>query len=91
MKPDSETDKVIRQQIFESLSRDFDHADIDDTGKILVVQDGYWFDLSIETLDNGEPIECGQCEGTGRTQSASNLKEEEEECPVCDGSGQVAP
>lgn len=31
--------------------------------------------------------ECGQCEGTGRTQSASNL--EEEECPVCDGSGKL--
>lgn len=28
---------------------------------------------------------CGQCEGTGTTQSASNL--ESEECPVCDGMG----
>ena len=32
-------------------------------------------------------IECGQCEGTGRTQSASNL--EDEECPVCDGDGEI--
>ena len=31
--------------------------------------------------------ECGQCEGTGRTQSASNG--EDEECPVCDGSGVI--
>jgi len=28
---------------------------------------------------------CGQCGGTGTTQSASNL--EDEECPVCDGTG----
>jgi hypothetical protein len=34
-----------------------------------------------------EPIECGQCEGTGATLSASNLRTEE--CPVCDGSGEI--
>lgn len=31
--------------------------------------------------------DCGQCCGTGRTQSASNL--EDEECPVCDGTGKL--
>jgi DnaJ-class molecular chaperone len=39
-----------------------------------------------EEFDN-EPSECGQCEGTGTTQSASNL--ETEECPVCDGNGEI--
>jgi hypothetical protein len=34
-----------------------------------------------------EPEECGQCEGSGTTQSASTL--EDEECPVCDGSGEI--
>jgi len=29
--------------------------------------------------------DCGQCEGTGTTQNASDLQDEE--CPVCDGSG----
>lgn len=31
--------------------------------------------------------ECGQCEGSGETQSASNG--EDEECPVCDGTGEI--
>jgi hypothetical protein len=35
-----------------------------------------------------EPEECGQCEGTGTTQSASNG--EDEQCPVCDGSGEIS-
>ena len=30
---------------------------------------------------------CGQCEGTGFTNSASNL--EHEVCPVCDGEGVI--
>jgi len=34
-----------------------------------------------------DQIECGQCEGTGTTQSASNGKDEE--CPVCDGTGMI--
>jgi hypothetical protein len=38
-----------------------------------------------EVEDFGE--ECGQCEGTGTTQSASN--QEDEECPVCDGTGRT--
>ena len=29
--------------------------------------------------------DCGQCEGTGRTKSASNG--EDEVCPICDGHG----
>lgn len=33
---------------------------------------------------SGRP-ECGQCEGTGRTPSASNFQDEV--CPVCDGTG----
>lgn len=32
--------------------------------------------------------ECGQCEGTGRTQSC-DMSMEDEECPVCDGSGKL--
>lgn len=48
-------------------------------------------DLSEEIDDDPEdgdtPSECGQCEGTGKTQSASNL--ETEECPVCDGNGEI--
>lgn len=40
-----------------------------------------------EVAEEDEPAECGQCEGTGRTQSTSNLKDEE--CPVCDGSGEL--
>lgn len=35
----------------------------------------------------GSTIDCGQCEGTGRTASASNG--EDEDCPVCDGSGLI--
>jgi hypothetical protein len=38
--------------------------------------------------EKSDEIECGQCEGTGTTQSASNGKDEE--CPVCDGSGYIA-
>lgn len=37
--------------------------------------------------DDAEESDCGQCEGTGRTQSASNL--EDEPCPVCDGYGTI--
>jgi len=32
--------------------------------------------------------ECGQCEGTGRTQSC-DMSMEDEECPVCDGTGKL--
>ncbi len=40
-------------------------------------------------VGDGDEVEvpCGQCEGTGETQSASNG--ETEPCPVCDGSGTV--
>ena len=40
-----------------------------------------------EADDDDDDNECGQCDGTGTTQSASNL--EEEECPVCGGSGMM--
>lgn len=30
--------------------------------------------------------DCGQCEGTGTTQSCG-MSMEDEECPVCDGTG----
>jgi hypothetical protein len=42
-----------------------------------------------ESEDFGEDDDnqCGQCEGTGTTQSASNL--EDEECPVCDGTWEL--
>jgi hypothetical protein len=39
-----------------------------------------------ERFTHNQALVCGQCEGTGFTQSASNL--EEEVCPVCDGSGE---
>lgn len=32
-----------------------------------------------------DPPECGQCEGTGRTDAMGH----DEECPVCDGTGQL--
>lgn len=38
-------------------------------------------------VDEATDIECGQCEGTGTTDAMGGP----EECPVCDGSGQVAP
>ena len=38
--------------------------------------------------ESAAPNECGQCEGTGTTKSASNG--EDEECPVCDGSGEAS-
>lgn len=45
--------------------------------------------LEIAATDAEIADDCGQCEGTGRTQSASNL--EEEDCPVCDGTGKLSP
>jgi hypothetical protein len=43
---------------------------------------------ALVAADGSDEIECGQCEGTGTTQSASNG--ENEECPVCDGTGYIA-
>ena len=42
---------------------------------------------ALREAEESDTIECGQCEGTGETQSASNL--EDEECPVCDGTGEI--
>jgi hypothetical protein len=42
----------------------------------------------LATLNEGDPgteTECGQCEGTGTTDAMGYP----EECPVCDGSGQL--
>lgn len=39
-----------------------------------------------ERFIHNEALVCGQCEGTGETQSMSNL--ELEICPVCDGTGE---
>lgn len=41
--------------------------------------------LEREALPPSDDATCGQCNGTGRTQSASNG--EDEVCPVCDGLG----
>lgn len=41
--------------------------------------------LEVSAEDDELTQNCGQCEGSGRTQSASNG--EPEECPVCDGKG----
>lgn len=38
-----------------------------------------------DECDGTGEIACGQCEGSGTTQSASSG--EDEECPVCDGEG----
>lgn len=52
-----------------------------------------WLESILEMVANykaaqeGASIECGQCEGTGETESASNG--ETEECPVCNGSGEI--
>lgn len=53
-------------------------------------------DNSGETCDecNGKgTIDCGQCEGTGETQTQMAMMggdpDETEECPVCDGSGTI--
>jgi hypothetical protein len=35
-------------------------------------------------------IACGQCEGTGTIEGGLGGDGEDEECPVCDGSGQIA-
>lgn len=51
-----------------------------------------WLESVVDMLnrlreaEDGE-MECGQCEGTGETQSMSNL--EDEPCPVCDGTGTI--
>lgn len=39
-----------------------------------------------ERFIHNQALVCGQCEGSGETQSASNL--ELEVCPVCDGTGE---
>lgn len=47
------------------------------------------FEVVEEELDpDPDDDECGQCEGTGRTQSCS-MSQEEEDCPVCDGTGRL--
>lgn len=66
----------------------FDEIEIDDDAGTSESDSGTWVQAWVY-VPKPEETECGQCEGTGRTQSASNLKEEE--CPVCDGTGQIAP
>lgn len=43
--------------------------------------------LQVAAEDDELTMNCGQCEGSGRTLSASNG--EPEECPVCDGKGTI--
>lgn len=46
---------------------------------------GLWLSAEQKQQAGLLPPDCGQCEGMGETQSASNL--EPEPCPVCDGKG----
>lgn len=89
MKPDPKTEASILQQIADTLAKEFDHVDYDGGGPFLIVQDGFWFELTPAVLDNleeeSEEIDCGQCEGTGTTDAMGFA----EECPVCDGSGHI--
>jgi hypothetical protein len=65
MRPDPGTEAAILQQIVNAIVPHVDHVDYDQGGPILVVQDGFWFKLTPETLDNGEPDDereiCSQC------------------------------
>lgn len=55
--------------------------------RVFVDEDGDEFLEGECHLAEEEDGQCGQCEGTGATQSASNGKDEP--CPVCDGSGSI--
>lgn len=41
----------------------------------------------LTAAEESDKMECGQCNGTGITMSASNAADEE--CPVCDGTGEI--
>lgn len=45
------------------------------------------YNSTCDECDGKGTIKCGQCKGTGETQSASNM--EDEPCPVCDTSGTI--
>lgn len=61
-----------------------DECEIDDDAATSPGDGGTWVAAWVWIADSDE---CGQCEGTGTTQSASNG--ESEECPVCDGTGEA--
>jgi hypothetical protein len=54
MLPDLETTANIKQQIADTLAQSFDYVSYDDDGKMLLVQDGYWFEMDPQPVDNGE-------------------------------------
>jgi hypothetical protein len=55
MLPDPDTERSIRQQIVDAIASSADYVQSDEEGFIMVVQDGFWFRLWFEAIDNGEP------------------------------------
>jgi hypothetical protein len=55
MLPDPDTERSIRQQIVDAIASSTDYVQSDEEGFIMVVQDGFWFRLWFEAIDNGEP------------------------------------
>jgi hypothetical protein len=78
-KRDGSKGKEISQKIYDRLDK-LDYWESD-------VCDAVFDHLAYE--QHKEENKCGQCDGTGETQSASNLKTEI--CPVCEGEGFVNP
>lgn len=70
---------LVEQDDGEMIDAFVREASVDQAGT-----DGFWISIIKGRAENGN---CGQCEGTGRCQSMSNL--EDEECPVCDGTGEI--
>lgn len=58
-------------------------VEIDDEAAASFGDGGAWVAAWVWMVDR----DCGQCDGTGETESASNG--ECEECPVCEGSGSI--
>lgn len=49
----------------------------------------FTYDGFEEISEPDETIECGQCEGTGTIEGGLGGDGDDEECPVCDGSGEI--
>jgi hypothetical protein len=87
---DAKADGGLREAALDRVMNEFnatDEIEIDDDAGTSPSDDGTWVQAWVWVPKPNE-IECGQCEGTGQTESASNG--EIEECPVCDGTGMIA-
>lgn len=55
--------------------------------------DRLWYMFTYEGFEEisepDEAIECGQCEGIGTIEGGPGGDSDDEECPVCDGSGEI--